>query len=685
MSYERFISARKEINEIANSKKLSGKNSPYGIYFNRTASFLETVFSQYDFVESGEIFKAPVDELKKRNDELFADILPENYSASYADPVFTVKNLGSDFGKLFSLLYTELRSLIIYAHEKRYDLMLIRMEIFIKIYQAFSEKENKLPEYEKIHGLIYSYVSDNLKSAALEKISGQVTVKNDFAKRIIMESDLSDLRYLYYFGEYITENEIKTAKHLNSLPEETIALMADTYTEGYRKGFELSGKDLKKKKLAQIRYQVGFELVIRKAVDNFAHLGLDSAFIRTNLSILEGRSLNRFGFFGAIANKQFDFDHKDDLALVLDQNLVDLRLEAITAAYEEMKTAAKEYAGPAVMETFGELKPTPAYKKEAIRLSPEQQKLAVKFQQASGEITNRYIPGEEVSYTIIAFPTPEIGPDFPAIFDETIALNTLDYNLYRDIQQIIIDHLDQAEYVKISGCGNNKTELKIILNELADPVSQTNFENCVADVNIPVGEVFTSPTLKGSEGTLHVTRVFLNEMEYKDLSLTIKDGMVTAYNCANFETGEENKKFIKENLLYHHESLPLSEFAIGTNTTAYMAGKKYDISDRLPILIAEKTGPHFAIGDTCFSHAEDIAVFNPDGKEIVARDNEISLLRKSDKSKAYFNCHTDITIPYDELGEITAVKKCGESIPIFSAGKFVLPGCEELNKALEAS
>ena len=41
----------------------------------------------------------------------------------------------------------------------------------------------------------------------------------------------------------------------------------------------------------------------------------------------------------------------------------------------------------------------------------------------------------------------------------------------------------------------------------------------------------------------------------------------------------------------------------------------------------------------------------PDGKEIV-RDNEISLLRKEDVSKAYFNCHTDITIPYDELGSI---------------------------------
>lgn len=77
----------------------------------------------------------------------------------------------------------------------------------------------------------------------------------------------------------------------------------------------------------------------------------------------------------------------------------------------------------------------------------------------------------------------------------------------------------------------------------------------------------------------------------------------------------------------------------------------------MPILIAEKMGPHFAVGDTCYSHAEEVKVYNPDGKEIVARDNEVAALRSVNPSKAYFNCHTDITIPYDELAELTAVKR----------------------------
>ena len=135
-------------------------------------------------------------------------------------------------------------------------------------------------------------------------------------------------------------------------------------------------------------------------------------------------------------------------------------------------------------------------------------------------------------------------------------------------------------------------------------------------------------------------------------------------------------------MLFHHDTLPLGEFAIGTNTTAYMAARRFDINDKLPILIAEKTGPHFAVGDTCYSHEEDRMTYNPDGKAIIARENEISALRHTDMSQAYLNCHTDITIPYDELGEVSAVRADGSVIEIIKDGFFVLKGTEELNVPL---
>ncbi len=140
--------------------------------------------------------------------------------------------------------------------------------------------------------------------------------------------------------------------------------------------------------------------------------------------------------------------------------------------------------------------------------------------------------------------------------------------------------------------------------------------------------------------------------------------------------------YIEDNILHHHPKIPMGEFAIGTNTTAYVAALKYGIADKLPILIAEKMGPHFAVGDTCYSWAEDTPVYNPDGKEIIARDNEISDLRKDDISLAYYGCHTDITIPYDELGSIRVIDEDGEDVSIIENGRFVFRN-EELNRPFE--
>ena len=79
------------------------------------------------------------------------------------------------------------------------------------------------------------------------------------------------------------------------------------------------------------------------------------------------------------------------------------------------------------------------------------------------------------------------------------------------------------------------------------------------------------------------------------------------------------------------------------------------------------------MGDTCYSHAEEVKVYNPDGKEIVARDNEVAALRSVNPSKAYFNCHTDITIPYDELAELTAVKRTAGGSPLLRTADLSFP------------
>ena len=675
---ERYELTIERIRSIAKEKTVSAS---YRDYFQKVATFILEIEEIRKRLQKKPNKSCTLKELQKENAHIYRDVMEENYEESYANPSYAVAQMGENLGRMLSFLYAEIRSEIPHVYEGRLEYLTICNELFIEVYNCFEGVET--PDEKELKSIIYWYASDYCDVFVSERVKEQLDPECSFATDIIMQSDLTDLRYLYFFGEYISENERKTAEHLNSLSQEIIDCMANVYTEGYRKGFEVAGIDLSKKAVVNIRYQLGFERVIRKAIENFEKMGLRPTIYRAATNIVTKKGQHKIGFAGGTPNKQYDYDHREDQGLFLDKKFVERKLDVMKNAYEEHKELASKFAGPAVMEVFGEKPFSPEQKVEAVRLTEKQEQLSVLADSKSGQLVNQYIKGDERSFTIIAYPIPEIGEQYEEIFNEVIRLNTLDAELYEKVQQALIDALDQGVYVHILGKGENQTDLKIQLYRLDNPDKETIFENCVADVNIPVGEVFTSPTLEGTDGILHVSKVYLHELQYQDLKVVFRDGMIVDYSCANFEEQEEGRKFIKSNLLHNHETLPMGEFAIGTNTTAYVVGKKYQIEDKMPILIAEKTGPHFAVGDTCYSWSEENKVYNRNGKEIVAKDNSVSILRKEDVSKAYFNCHTDITIPYDELQEISVITNAGERIKLLEDGRFVLPGTEVLNEPFD--
>ena len=792
---ERYALAIERIRQIPAEKSVP---QPYRDFFAQMAQYLCKMDQIRSRIAEGYLKTASEEELAVFNREPYEDVIGEWYETSYGNPAFAVRALGETHGRSLCCLYRELGNAVVWVYEDRLLELTAAMELYLELYAMFEEET--LPSAQYVKESIYWYVSDYAEERQEYQVREIVDPSLHFVKDIVMESDLTDLRYLYQYGEYITENEKGTARFLNTFSQEEIDAMARTYTEGFRKCFLVARKDLSKKKTVSIRFHIGFERMIRAAILQFREMGLEPVI---------SRGARRTWVAGASANKQYDYDHRNDEALYLNEDLVKRRLRAMQVKYDEYKELAGGYAGPAVVETFGEVPFEPVNKKQALHLNERQQKLRVGFQNEAGQIVNRYIKDDEYGYTIIAYPMPEIDPRYEKIFREIVKINTLDYEKYQRIQQYLIDALDEGvsvqvlgkgenrtdlrvmlhhlndpaketnfencvadcnipvgevftspsltgttgvlhvtgvylneagqivnryikddeygytiiaypmpeidpryekifrEIVKINtldyekyqriqqylidaldegvsvqvlGKGENRTDLRVMLHHLNDPAKETNFENCVADCNIPVGEVFTSPSLTGTTGVLHVTGVYLNELYYRDLCLTLTDGMITAYDCANFEKEEDNRTYIEENLLYHHRTLPIGEFAIGTNTTAYVMAEQYGIAGKLPILIAEKMGPHFAMGDTCYAWAEDSPMYNPDGKEVIARENEVSAKRKEDPLKAYFGCHTDITIPYRELQSVAVEKADGTTIPLIEDGRFVLPGTEELNE-----
>lgn len=703
---ERYSLAIERIAEINSECEI--KNNKHKDYFNKVSAFILLMDKLKNDVADDAFNSMSLEELSEYNHRLYEDVADSAYDTSYANPRVCTKAFGEDAGKLMAMVYMELRALIVYMYEKRLSDATSVIELFIELYCIFVDNEadaagrnnnaqytdstvcgceasDIIPdeEYRQLGEAVYWYVSDYSDDYIDYRIRELLDPSLDFATKIIMESDLSDVRYLYKYGEYVTDNELKMARHLNTLSEEAIQDMARTFTEGYRIGFVLGNKPLDKKKTVNIRYCLGFERLVRAEIEQFEKMGLKPTIYRAAVNTINKKMHIKIGYYGASPNKQMEFDHRFDNALYLDGDFVERKLGALKSAYEKYSELAAVHGGPAVMEVFGGTPFEPEDTIECCHLDDKQQKLLVKYNNESGSIINSYIKGEERSFTIIAYPSPQIGDKFPEIFNEIVKINTLDYEKYKVIQQNIINVLDKAEYVEVHGQGANETDMKVSIMKVNNPDKETVFENCLADVNIPLGEVFTSPVLKGTEGVLNVSSVYLNDIKFNNLKVYFKDGFVTDYSCDNFEDGMKGKALFKENVLYNHDTLPIGEFAIGTNTTAYVMANKYDIVYLLPILIVEKMGPHFAIGDTCYSRSEDVAVYNPDGKEIISRDNEVSLLRKTEPDKAYFNCHTDITIPYEEIGDITVVGYDGERTAIIKNGRFVLDGTKELNEPFE--
>lgn len=617
----------------------------------------------------------------------YRDLLPEKYDDSYMNPVYSTALFGKEMGQLLSFLAYELTSLIPFASEGDFrleDITILR-EVFLEIYTAFlAEAEEPSTLSSDIRTILTGFIIDYTDVTVADRIRDVVDPSRDFAKRIIMEEDLLDLTYLELFGEYITDDTRRLAEYIGTLPESDIEAMASTFTGGFIKGFAATGKDISKKKTVNIRYPLGFERIVKASVKSFERAGLDVTIYRRGLHAAVRGGLSRTGFCGELVNEQMDYDHREDVALFLDRAYIERRLEVVENTYEEVRELASVFAGPAVMERFGMKEFVPVNHEESLRLSYKQSKLKTELASRESEIQNRFIPLNERSFTIIAYPVPEIGQKFPEIFKETVNINTLPYQKYQDMQQCIIEQLEKGQIIEIKGREGNETDVRIRLMPGVDIKEESLFENCVADVNIPVGEVFTTPHLEGTGGVLHVSQVYINGLVFKELKFRFENGFVTDYSCANFESGEENRRYIEENILHHHETLPMGEFAIGTNTTAYVMAKEYGISDKLPILIAEKTGPHFALGDTCYHGEEELVTYNPDGRKIVARDNEhTSKYRKSEPATAYFYCHTDITLPYEELSEIAAIDEEGNRYPVIKDGRFVVKGAEDLNVPLE--
>ena len=273
-------------------------------YFDSVAEFILYVYDVYEIVSQPGKIDLPLSKLQEINHNLYADILPEHYDASFANPDYAVEKLG-EYGKYLCMLYAEIRAMIAYAYEDEMQAMISLMELFLEVYGIFTASEGeKLPDEKEIKEAIYYYMYDYADVLVARRIRETVTCVNPFAYDIIMQSDLMTPDYLYAYGEYIGENELRMAQYLAKLPEEKIERLARTYVQGFIKGFETMRIDISPKKSVNIRYAIGQERMVKAAIQMFEKEGLASILFRYPVSRMNRKATIRTGYAATPANKQ---------------------------------------------------------------------------------------------------------------------------------------------------------------------------------------------------------------------------------------------------------------------------------------------------------------------------------------------------------------------------------------------
>ncbi|MDE6129636.1 MAG: hypothetical protein K2G16_10675, partial [Lachnospiraceae bacterium] len=169
----------------------------FSCYFRKEAEWLSVLFELQELMVGGGYEKLGLEELKAWNRRLYEELLPENYETSYANPTFAVKELGKEFGAFFAAIHTELRQNISHIHYGSMEEFAAAVELFLEMVGAFAcawEEEQALPAFSQVKQIYYWHMSDYADIRSERQVHGRVVPSMGTAKKIVMESDLSDLR-----------------------------------------------------------------------------------------------------------------------------------------------------------------------------------------------------------------------------------------------------------------------------------------------------------------------------------------------------------------------------------------------------------------------------------------------------------------------------------------------------------
>lgn len=584
------------------------------------------------------------------------------YESSDLNPAQAEKNWPG-CGAWYAAIQTEIASGYEDACLGKEELVRAKEQLKISAEAIFSGDDTPEEKAAKAQALWNDYLRDTAKARALDFVKTMTAIGQENPYTAILEkANPEDDGWMEEYGLPVTQVERDMMRFWFAQPKEKLAAMGHTIVDAFLHGFISQSRDRRNRTRVRFFYQLGQEALAQEVVKAFAEKGLNPVITAPHTVYM----LN-----------QCQADHQFDKFYQMDQQRFEAEWNAHQEAMYCYEEQLKDTCGMVGIDQFGTEATIIRPCSNAFQLDAQARDWFAKLGGKKANLESQWIKPSEISFCKVAFPNQLVGPRFEEIFEDFFGMNAVVSEPYELLQQVLIDGLDTCESVRIKGYQGNDTDLTVQLWPIEDPAKQTKFLNCGGDLNIPYGEIFTTPRLTGTNGVLHVQQICLKGVFYHDLRLTFENGWVVQAESA------DGPGYVQENLLYPQVQIPMGEFAIGTNTRAYAIAQRYDIGARLPILIYEKMGPHIAIGDPCFARSEDVPIYNMyDRKDMVCRQNEVTMERNV-KDSVYFGKHVDITLPYHQVQYLRGTRADGTTVDFIREGRFVLENTEGLNEGLD--
>ncbi|MCK9310154.1 MAG: hypothetical protein M0P99_07765, partial [Candidatus Cloacimonetes bacterium] len=281
---------------------------------NFLSAYRESVLAAWDFgalLDADPTFKnTPLQRLEEINRDYYQRLDPDNgYATCLANPDYAHELYGAELGSLISALYMRSFSVKALYLQQNFVAIKANLELFWDLLELSRKNDNTYQSW------LQAYITrsqQDFQQLVQASYVLRFSPEADYNRRIICDADLSDIRYLYRYGVYLSKHDLAMADFISHYDAKELKKIASYIVQCWVDGFERARRDYRIKRYATVIIPVGMEALGRLVIQDLEQLGLQCI-----VPAPQNQGINR----------QLGYDHRFDSALSFTREYVEMSLK----------------------------------------------------------------------------------------------------------------------------------------------------------------------------------------------------------------------------------------------------------------------------------------------------------------------------------------------------------------------